>query len=76
MGMFGGGQRPDYTAIGSEVNIAARLQEVADSGMILVSAKVAQFLNPGEITLMKSLQLKGVEEEVTMFSVVVNYKEI
>ena len=76
VGMFGGGQRSDYTAIGSAVNIAARLQEVADSGMILVSAKVAQFLNPGEITLMKSLQLKGVEEEVTMFSVVVNYKEI
>ncbi len=76
VGMFGGGQRSDYTAIGSAVNIADRLQEVADSGMILVSATVAQFLNSEEITAMKSLQLKGVKEEVKMFSVAVNYKEM
>ncbi len=76
VGMFGGGQRSDYTAIGPVVNIAARLQEVAQSGMILVSATIAQFLNPAEITAIQPLQLKGVEEEVKMFSVAVNYKEM
>ncbi|MDJ0730604.1 MAG: GAF domain-containing protein [Crocosphaera sp.] len=76
VGMFGGGQRSDYTAIGPAVNIAARLQEVAQSGMILVSATVAQFLTSGEITAIQPLELKGVEEEVKMFSVAVNYKEM
>ncbi|MDJ0842765.1 GAF domain-containing protein [Crocosphaera sp.] len=71
VGLFGGGQRSDYTAIGSAVNIAARLQEVADSGMILVSATVAQFLTAAEITAMQPLDLKGVDEEVPMFSVAV-----
>ncbi|ACB54076.1 adenylyl/guanylyl cyclase [Crocosphaera subtropica ATCC 51142] len=69
VGMFGGGQRSDYTAIGSAVNIAARLQEVADSGMILVSATVAQFLTASEVTALRPLELKGVEEDIKMFCV-------
>ncbi|MDJ0601163.1 MAG: adenylate/guanylate cyclase domain-containing protein [Crocosphaera sp.] len=69
VGMFGGGQRSDYTAIGPAVNIAARLQEVADSGMILVSATVAQFLKASEITAIQPLPLKGVEENIQIFSV-------
>ncbi|MDJ0509743.1 MAG: adenylate/guanylate cyclase domain-containing protein [Crocosphaera sp.] len=73
VGMFGGGQRSDYTAIGSTVNIAARLQEVAESGMILVSATVAQYLNLEEITPIEPLELKGVEEQIEMFSVAVSY---
>ncbi|MGK7939133.1 MAG: GAF domain-containing protein [Crocosphaera sp.] len=71
VGMFGGGQRSDYTAIGSTVNIAARLQEVAESGMILVSERVAQYLNADEITAIEPLELKGVEEKIEMFSVAV-----
>lgn len=73
VGMFGGGQRSDYTAIGSTVNIAARLQEVAESGMILVSETVAQHLHADEITPIEPLQLKGVEEKIEMFSVLVHH---
>ncbi|WP_107671284.1 GAF domain-containing protein [Cyanothece sp. BG0011] len=69
VGMFGGGQRSDYTAIGPAVNIAARLQEVADSGMILVSSTVAAFLTSTEITAIQPLELKGVEEDIKLFSV-------
>ncbi|MEA5510795.1 GAF domain-containing protein [Crocosphaera sp. UHCC 0190] len=72
VGMFGGGQRSDYTAIGQAVNIAARLQEVAESDMILVSETVAKFLTPQEITPIQSLQLKGIQEEILMFSVKIN----
>ena len=72
VGMFGGGQRSDYTAIGSAVNIAARLQGVAESGMILVSERVAHFLTPEIVTAIQPLELKGVEEEVKLFSVAVN----
>ncbi|MEA5536588.1 GAF domain-containing protein [Crocosphaera sp. XPORK-15E] len=72
VGMFGGGQRSDYTAIGPAVNIAARLQEVAESDMILVSETVAKFLTPQEITPIQSLQLKGIQEEILMFSVKIN----
>lgn len=44
VGMFGGGQRKDYTAIGKTVNIAARLQSVAAPNTILISEAVANTL--------------------------------
>lgn len=72
VGMFGGGQRSDYTAIGPAVNIAARLQEVADHGIILVSSTVAAFLTSTEITAIQPLELKGIEENIKMFSVKIN----
>ncbi len=64
VGMFGGGQRSDYTAIGPAVNMAARLQEAANPTKILVSETVAQYLDPREIIEQKELHLKGIEENV------------
>ncbi|HAC62898.1 MAG TPA: adenylate cyclase [Cyanothece sp. UBA12306] len=72
VGMFGGGQRSDYTAIGPAVNIADRLQEVAQADTILVSQTVAKFLKSQEIEPVKSLKLKGIKESILMFSVAVN----
>lgn len=69
VGMFGGGQRSDYTAIGPAVNMAARLQEAATPTNILVSETVAQYLDPGQITHQELKQLKGIEEPVATFSV-------
>ena len=69
VGMFGSANRADYTAIGPSVNIAARLQEAAEPGQILVSAAVADYLEEHEITKCSSLQLKGVDETVLTFSV-------
>ncbi len=40
-GMIGGAERGEYTAIGSVVNLAARLMMGADWGQVLVSADVA-----------------------------------
>jgi class 3 adenylate cyclase len=71
VGMFGGAERSDYTAIGPSVNIAARIQEAAEASSILVSAAVADYLELEEDTITKfsPLQLKGVDETVLTFSV-------
>lgn len=67
VGMFGGSERSDYTAIGPSVNIAARLQAAADPGRILVSAAVADYLEDEEIIKGMPLQLKGIDETVLTF---------
>lgn len=67
VGMFGGNERSDYTAIGPSVNIAARLQAAAEPGRILVSAAVADYLEDEEITKGSPLQLKGIDETVLTF---------
>ncbi len=69
VGMFGGKQRSDYTAIGPSVNIASRLQEAAEPNSILVSAAVADYLEDDNLTKWSPLQLKGVDETVLTFSV-------
>lgn len=69
VGMFGGKERSDYTAIGPSVNIASRLQEAAEPNSILVSANVADWLDDDEITRYRPLILKGVDETVLTFSV-------
>ncbi len=53
VGMFGGKQRKDYTAIGKAVNIAARLQEAAQPNSILVSEAVLDSLTVSEIEVIK-----------------------
>ncbi|NMG57299.1 response regulator [Geitlerinema sp. P-1104] len=68
VGMFGSEARSDYTAIGPSVNIAARLQEVAEPGRILISAAVADYLQESEITKFRPLHLKGIDETVLAFS--------
>ena len=68
VGMFGSAERTDYTAIGPSVNIAARLQQAAEPGQILVSAAVADYLQEEEITKCSPLQLKGVDETVLTFA--------
>jgi adenylate cyclase len=67
--MFGGEERSDYTAIGPSVNIAARLQEAAAPGAILISAAVADYFEEEHLVKESPLQLKGVDETVLTFSV-------
>ncbi|WP_293147587.1 MULTISPECIES: response regulator [unclassified Microcoleus] len=67
VGMFGGPDRSDYTAIGPSVNIAARLQEVAEPNSVLISAAVADYVEENRIVKYKPLQLKGIDETVLTF---------
>ncbi|WP_448572971.1 GAF domain-containing protein [Trichothermofontia sp.] len=69
VGMFGSAVRADYTAIGPAVNIAARLQEAATPGTILVSARVAGFLDSSDLLQGHALHLKGVEHAFQAFTV-------
>ncbi|NJN75055.1 MAG: GAF domain-containing protein [Synechococcaceae cyanobacterium RL_1_2] len=69
VGMFGGGRRSDYTAIGPAVNMASRLQEAANPDSILVSEEVAQYLDPEDIVRQQSHQLKGIEGAVNTYMV-------
>ena len=72
VGMFGGKQRKDYTAIGQAVNIAARLEQAANPGSILISAVVADWIEDKEIQQGRSLQLRGIKEELRVFSLKVD----
>lgn len=67
VGMFGGPNRSDYTAIGPSVNIAARLQEGAEPNSVLISAAVADYVEEDQIVKYKPLQLKGIDETVLTF---------
>ncbi|MEB3358679.1 MAG: response regulator [Synechococcales bacterium] len=69
VGIFGGPERSDYTAIGPSVNIAARIQEAAEPGQILVSAAVADYLDDTILHKCSPLKLKGVDETVLTFSI-------
>lgn len=69
VGMFGSAVRADYTAIGPAVNIAARLQEAATPGTILVSARVAGYLDSSDLLQGHALHLKGVEQPFQAFTV-------
>lgn len=72
VGMFGGKQRKDYTAIGHTVNIAARLEKAAKPSNILISAVVADWLERAEINQGQLIQLRGIVEELEVFSLVVS----
>ncbi|MBD1995771.1 response regulator [Leptolyngbya sp. FACHB-541] len=75
VGMFGGVERADYTAIGPSVNIAARIQEAAGPDSILVSAAVADYLEEHVITKGSPLELKGVDETVLTFAIRTDMEE-
>ncbi|TBR61886.1 adenylate cyclase [Westiellopsis prolifica IICB1] len=72
VGMFGSSERADYTAIGPSVNIAARLQQAANPGSVLVSAAVADYLQDEEIIKGSPLELKGIDETVLTFSLILD----
>ncbi|BAZ68456.1 multi-sensor hybrid histidine kinase [Fischerella sp. NIES-4106] len=72
VGMFGSSERADYTAIGPSVNIAARLQQAANPGGVLVSAAVADYLQEEEIIKGSPLELKGIDETVLSFTLILH----
>jgi class 3 adenylate cyclase len=70
VGNFGSVDRMDYTIIGAEANLAARLQSIAEPGGIVVSYET--FALAREIIEAHALQpitMKGISREVVPYSV-------
>ncbi|HSH90216.1 MAG TPA: adenylate/guanylate cyclase domain-containing protein [Ramlibacter sp.] len=70
VGNFGSDLRMDYTIIGSEVNMAARLEQAAQAGGILISSKTYSLVRD-EIaaTEIEPILMKGFDDPVAAFSI-------
>ena len=70
VGNFGSDQRLTYTIIGSEVNVAQRLEASAQPGGILMSYETyAHAQDLIEVERLNSISMKGVKREIKVFSV-------
>ena len=69
VGMFGGGQRKDYTAVGKVVNIASRLQSVATPNTILISESVANCFDNINWKEGRNFKLKGIEQDFLAYTI-------
>ncbi len=67
VGNIGSEQVMDYTVVGDVVNVAKRLQDVAQSGQILFSQDTFQELKGVEARKLKPVKLPGREERVTPY---------
>lgn len=75
VGNFGSIKRLEYTALGSTVNIACRLQEyVAEPGQIVISGSTKKLLKGlYNISNLGKFTLKGLQREIEVY--LVNYEE-
>ena len=76
VGNFGSDQRLTYTIIGSEVNVAQRLEASAEPGGILMSYETyAHAPDLIEVEQLESISMKGVNKEIKVFSVLDELKK-
>ena len=71
VGNFGSEQRMDYTIIGNQVNLAARLQANAAPGEILIAENTRALVSDRVATAVKEpIQAKGFDHPVPVFQVI------
>jgi adenylate cyclase len=70
VGNFGSSDRMDYTIIGAEANLAARLQSIAEPGHIVLSYESYALVRDFVVAhALPSITMKGVSREVVPYSV-------
>ena len=68
VGNIGTAQRLDYTAIGTSVNLARRLQETASSGQTLLTQEVHERVRPYvQARLLPPIQVEGLNEPIQVY---------
>jgi class 3 adenylate cyclase len=77
VGNFGSEDRMDYTIIGNEVNLAARLQSYAELGGILVAHETSSLIKDTILTEeQEAVSVKGFARPVRVYRVVGIYDEL
>lgn len=70
VGGIGDQLRQDYTAVGDTTNLAARLQQLAEPGAILVTEATSRFLQRAvQLEALEPFQIKGKESPIQAFQV-------
>ena len=73
MGAMGSKDRMDFTIIGDNVNLSARLCDAAKPGEIIISKNTKEYLTDNTFNLKKidSIKVKGKEKPIEIFNVIV-----
>jgi class 3 adenylate cyclase len=70
VGNFGSNDRMDYTIIGAEANLAARLQSIAEPGQIVISYEAYAFVRDSVVArALPPITMKGISREVVPYLV-------
>jgi class 3 adenylate cyclase len=69
VGNIGSERVMDYTVVGDTVNVAKRLQELADGGQILLSEATYRLVKGVRARRQPPLQLMGRQEPITAFAI-------